>query len=57
MVGAGRIGGNVARLLVAAGHRVTVSGRDPDRLRRRAEEIGALAAEPADDVAAATGPA
>jgi predicted dinucleotide-binding enzyme len=47
VVGAGRIGGNVARLLVAAGHRVTVSGRDPERLRRRAEEVGALAAAPA----------
>jgi predicted dinucleotide-binding enzyme len=50
VVGAGRIGGNVARLLVAAGHRVTVGGRDPTRLRERAEEIGALHAPPADAV-------
>ncbi|MGE0025861.1 MAG: NADPH-dependent F420 reductase [Thermoleophilia bacterium] len=50
VIGAGRIGGNVARQLVAAGHRVTVSGRDPERVRRRADEIGALAAPPADAV-------
>ena len=52
VVGAGRIGGNVARLLVAAGHRVTVAySRDPERLRRRAQEVGALVAEPAEAVA------
>ncbi|HMO00385.1 MAG TPA: NAD(P)-binding domain-containing protein [Miltoncostaeaceae bacterium] len=50
VIGAGRIGGNVARLLVAAGHRVTVSGRDSERLRRRAEETGALPAPAADAV-------
>jgi 8-hydroxy-5-deazaflavin:NADPH oxidoreductase len=50
VVGAGRIGGNVARLLVAAGPRVTVAGRDPERLRRRADEIGALAAGSAEAV-------
>ncbi len=50
VVGAGRIGGNVARLLARAGHDVTVSGRDPERLRERAEALGARAATPADAV-------
>jgi predicted dinucleotide-binding enzyme len=51
IVGAGRIGGNVARQLARAGHDVVVTfSRDPDGLRATAAEVGA-AAEP--DVAAA----
>jgi predicted dinucleotide-binding enzyme len=51
IVGAGRIGGNVARQLARAGHDVVVTfARDPDGLRATAAEVGA-AAEP--DVAAA----
>ncbi|OEJ24443.1 dehydrogenase [Streptomyces agglomeratus] len=37
------IGAATARLLRAAGHRVVVSGRRPEPLRRLAEETGALA--------------
>jgi 8-hydroxy-5-deazaflavin:NADPH oxidoreductase len=41
VIGAGRIGGNAARLLAGAGHRVMLSfSRDPERLRADAEEIG-----------------
>jgi predicted dinucleotide-binding enzyme len=41
VIGAGRIGGNAARLLAAAGHEVLLSfSRDPDRLRAEADEIG-----------------
>jgi predicted dinucleotide-binding enzyme len=54
VVGAGRIGGNIARLLAAAGHQVSVSfARDEDALRARAQEIGASVATPAQAVAAA----
>ncbi|MFL5870808.1 MAG: NADPH-dependent F420 reductase [Solirubrobacterales bacterium] len=41
VIGAGRIGGNAARLLATAGHEVMLSfSRDPDRLRADAETIG-----------------
>jgi predicted dinucleotide-binding enzyme len=41
VVGAGRIGGNTARLLAAAGHEVKLSfARDQERLQRAAREIG-----------------
>jgi predicted dinucleotide-binding enzyme len=47
IVGAGRIGGNVARQLARAGYPVSVSfSRDPDRLAALAAEIGARAVEP-----------
>jgi 8-hydroxy-5-deazaflavin:NADPH oxidoreductase len=47
IIGAGRIGGNVARLLALAGHDVTVSfARDQARLAAFAAEIGASAGEP-----------
>jgi len=47
IIGAGNIGGNLARLLAAAGHRVTVSfSRDPDALARLAERLGASADTP-----------
>jgi predicted dinucleotide-binding enzyme len=41
VIGAGRIGGNAARLFAAAGHEVMLSfSRDPERLRADAEAIG-----------------
>jgi predicted dinucleotide-binding enzyme len=41
VIGAGRIGGNSARLFAAAGHEVMLSfSRDPERLRADAEAIG-----------------
>ena len=52
VVGAGRIGGGVARQLAAAGHEVQVTfSRDPDGLRSLAQEIGGRAATPAEAVA------
>ena len=54
VVGAGRIGGNVAAQLARAGHQVTVSfARDQERVQALAVAIGASAAMPADAVAAA----
>ena len=54
IVGAGRIGGNLARLYAAAGHDVTVSfARDQDKLSALAAQIGAAAADPARAVAQA----
>jgi 8-hydroxy-5-deazaflavin:NADPH oxidoreductase len=54
VVGAGRIGSNIARRLSGAGHEVTVSfARDPERLQALAGEIGATAASPPDAVAGA----
>jgi predicted dinucleotide-binding enzyme len=54
VVGAGRIGGNVARLLAAAGHEVTVTfSRDEAALADFAESIGARAAPPREAVAGA----
>ena len=48
IVGAGRIGGNLARLYAAAGHDVTVSfARDSGQLAALAAQIGATASDPA----------
>jgi len=45
IIGAGRIGGNAARLFAAAGHEVLLSlSRDRSRLRELADEIGERAA-------------
>jgi predicted dinucleotide-binding enzyme len=54
IIGAGRIGGGLARQLAAAGHELNLSfGRDPDRLERFAQELGptASAGTPAEAVA------
>src|SRR5919109_5172415 len=49
VIGAGRIGGNAARLLARAGHDVTVSfSRDSDKLQALADEIGARVGTPAE---------
>jgi 8-hydroxy-5-deazaflavin:NADPH oxidoreductase len=49
VIGAGHIGGNIARLAALAGYDVTVSfARDRSGLNALAAEIGAAAAEPAD---------
>jgi 8-hydroxy-5-deazaflavin:NADPH oxidoreductase len=54
VLGAGRIGGNIARRLADAGHEVSIAfTRDPEALRTRAAELGAAAAEPAEAVAGA----
>jgi len=54
VIGAGRIGGNIARRLAAAGHRLTLSfARDTVALQALADEIGARVAAPADAVGAA----
>ena len=47
VIGAGRIGGNAARLFAEAGHDVLVSySRDPDKLQALAAGIGARAGTP-----------
>jgi predicted dinucleotide-binding enzyme len=47
VIGAGRIGGNAARLFARAGHEVLVSySRDPERLEALAADIGARAGTP-----------
>jgi len=52
--GAGRIGGNIARLVAGAGHSVAITfARDHEALRARADELGASVASPADAVAVA----
>src|SRR4029453_13137737 len=52
VVGAGRIGGNAARLFAKAGHEVLVSfSRDPQKLDALAAEIGGRAGTPAEAVA------
>jgi 8-hydroxy-5-deazaflavin:NADPH oxidoreductase len=49
IIGTGHIGGNIARLLSAAGHEVVVSfSRDPEALAKFAEQIGATSGSPAD---------
>ena len=54
IVGAGRIGANLARLYAAAGHDVTVSfTRDQDKLSALTAQIGAAAADPARAIAQA----
>ena len=48
IVGAGRIGGNLAGLYAAAGHDVTVSfARDQDKLEALAAQTGAAVSDPA----------
>jgi predicted dinucleotide-binding enzyme len=52
VIGAGRIGGGIARLLARAGHEVLLSfSRDPERLRAQADEVGARPGTPAEAVA------
>jgi predicted dinucleotide-binding enzyme len=52
VIGAGRIGGGIARQLRGAGHDVTLSfARDQARLEAQAREIGAATAQPAQAVA------
>jgi predicted dinucleotide-binding enzyme len=54
VIGAGRIGGNIARRLAAAGHALTVAfARDTAGLERLAEEIGGRVDSPAAAVAGA----
>jgi 8-hydroxy-5-deazaflavin:NADPH oxidoreductase len=53
IIGAGRIGGNVARRLALAGHEVTVSfARDQARLTALAAEVGGTVGEPSRAAAA-----
>jgi predicted dinucleotide-binding enzyme len=52
IIGAGRIGGNVARQLARAGREVQVAfARDAAKLARLADETGATVASPAAAVA------
>ena len=52
VIGAGRIGGNAARLFAKAGHEVLVSfSRDPQKLGALAAEIGGRAGTPREAVA------
>jgi 8-hydroxy-5-deazaflavin:NADPH oxidoreductase len=51
VIGAGRIGGGIARQLARAGHEVLVAGREPQRLAPLAQEIGGRAGTPAEAVA------
>jgi len=54
VIGAGRIGGNIARRLARAGHALTLAfARDLEAQRALATEIGARVAAPADAVASA----
>jgi predicted dinucleotide-binding enzyme len=54
VIGAGRIGGNIARRLAAAGHALALGfARDLEAQRALADEIGARVAAPADAVAGA----
>jgi 8-hydroxy-5-deazaflavin:NADPH oxidoreductase len=54
VIGAGRIGGNIAAQLARAGHALTLAfSRDPAALAARAADLGATAAAPADAVAGA----
>jgi predicted dinucleotide-binding enzyme len=51
VLGAGRIGGNIARQLAGAGHALVLSfARDAGALQRRADDIGASVATPAEAV-------
>ena len=53
IIGAGHIGGNIARRLTLGGHQVTVSfARDQAGLAALAAEVGGIAAEPVDAAAA-----
>jgi 8-hydroxy-5-deazaflavin:NADPH oxidoreductase len=52
VIGAGRIGGNAARLWAAAGHEVMLSfSRDPAKLEKAATDIGARTGAPAEAAA------
>src|SRR4051812_49903280 len=51
VIGAGRIGGGIARQLAAAGHELLVAGREPERLAPLAEAIGGRTGTPAEAVA------
>jgi 8-hydroxy-5-deazaflavin:NADPH oxidoreductase len=52
LIGAGRIGGNLARRWTEAGHDVLISfSRDPDRLRDTARTVGATAGSVAEAAA------
>jgi 8-hydroxy-5-deazaflavin:NADPH oxidoreductase len=51
VIGAGRIGGGIARQLAGAGHDVLVAGREPERLAPLASEIGGSTGTPAEAVA------
>jgi len=51
VIGAGRIGGGIARQLAGAGHEVLVAGREPERLAPLASEIGGRTGTPAEAVA------
>src|SRR5689334_18680803 len=51
VIGAGRIGGGIARQLSAAGHAVLVAGREPERLAPLADEIGGRTGTPAEAAA------
>ena len=54
IVGAGRIGGNIATQMSRAGHRLTLCfARDIGALRAQAEALGARVAEPAEAVSGA----
>jgi len=51
IIGAGNIGGTIARKLAAVGHDVKLAGsRGPDEIRDRAEEVGAVPVTAADAV-------
>jgi len=53
IIGAGNIGGNIARRLALAGHQVIVSyARDRSRLAALAAEVGGTAGEPSEAAAA-----
>jgi predicted dinucleotide-binding enzyme len=55
-IGSGRIGGTVARLSVAAGHRVVLSNsRTPETLKDLVDELGPLARAATGEQAAAAG--
>jgi hypothetical protein len=43
IIGAGHIGGTLAKLWVAAGHEVLISSRHPDQLKPLADQLGAKA--------------
>jgi predicted dinucleotide-binding enzyme len=54
IIGPGRIGGNIARRLAAAGHHITLSfSRDEAKLAALADDIGGSAGSPSEAVAGA----
>ena len=50
IIGAGNVGGALATKWAKAGHSVTVAGRDQEKTRAKAGQVGAKAASPADAV-------